>query len=199
MRSSKAFVLLLTPLLAAPTTGCSFLFVDGPTARGPGSCTDSMVWPTVDYVAAGLEGVRILYAANQPESAYIGKPYSKTGDIAFGVSFLSLFVLSGLVGTTRVNECQVAMATEPDDPDVDREVRQRARQIQRQRQLREQQSAVQAPPPGATPNDAWGSPSTAAPQPAPRSVPAPAAVPPAPAPAAVPPLTPPIPQVQAPE
>jgi hypothetical protein len=141
-----------------------------------------MAWPVVDFVATGLEGVRTLYAVSQPSLAYVGKPYSKTGDIALGVSSLTLFLASGLVGSMRVNECQEAIAAEA-DPDSARDIAEHARQIRRQRRLWEQQQqqpAVQSPPPGASPGDAWGSPSSSAPSPAPRPAPAPAARPPEP-------------------
>ncbi|HEX2658381.1 MAG TPA: hypothetical protein VHU40_08920 [Polyangia bacterium] len=131
-----------------------------------------MAWPAVDFIATSLQGVRVLYAATQPASAYTGV-LSKTGSIAFGTGVVTLFVASGLVGTNRVNRCR-ASAIES-DPEEDRAIHERARQIQRQRQLLDQERQQRATEvaPAASPNDAWGSPSTTAPPAAPAAAPPP--------------------------
>jgi len=109
-----------------------------------------MGWPTADFIFAALETVRVIYAANQSEASYEGKPISRTSDIALGAGFLLLFVSSSVSGTTKVNECRDTLPVD-NNPARNREIHEQARRIERQRQLRQQESGVQVPTPVVSP------------------------------------------------
>ena len=135
------WALLSTLPFALSSSGCSFLFVDGPKIENATGCTDSVLWPVVDYAIAGLQGVRTVYAASSPDSAYEGARISKEADIVLGSSLLVLFASSAIVGTMRVRDCKDSIGRNS-DPDLDRELHERARRLQKQRQ---QQKNVEQP------------------------------------------------------
>jgi hypothetical protein len=87
----------------------------------------------VDYAVAGLQGIRTIYAAASPDSAYEGARISRGADIALGSGLLVLFASSAIVGTMNVRDCRDSIARNS-DPDLDRDLRERARRLQKQRQ-----------------------------------------------------------------
>jgi hypothetical protein len=104
---------------ASLSSGCSFVFVDGPPPkkeRGYLRCTESMGWPTVDGVITGLQVVRTLYAASRSDADYEGSGLSRSGDIGFGIALTALFLTSTIVGAGRVNECRDAVEGHADGP-----------------------------------------------------------------------------------
>ena len=106
-------------LWATLSSGCSFLFVDGPPPkqqRGYLRCTESMAWPAVDGVITGLQVVRTLYAMSLSDADYEGSGLSRSGDIGFGIALTALFLTSSIVGAGRVNECRGAVEGHADGP-----------------------------------------------------------------------------------
>jgi hypothetical protein len=102
--------------LAIMTSGCSFIFVNGPPdppppPPGPGQyamvpeCTTSRAWPIVDTIVGGYQVVRTVYAVSAPDSAYSSAPISREVDIAAGVSLTALFVASAITGYGRTSAC----------------------------------------------------------------------------------------------
>ena len=106
---------LLAGLLAFASSGCSLLFIKGPSDTShsqfrPGSsvkCTSSKVAPALDTVFAGLEVLRTGLAAGADDSVYNNpnQPLSREADIALGIGFASLFLGSAIYGYATTAAC----------------------------------------------------------------------------------------------
>jgi hypothetical protein len=110
-------LLLCATVGAGGTSGCSFLFVDGPPAnakRLPAfTCTSSNALPAVDGVIAGLAAISAAGALVEGQQTYdtntgmtVTKPdyTAAVGAAAWG----ALFAASAFVGHSRVSECKEA-------------------------------------------------------------------------------------------
>jgi hypothetical protein len=100
--------------LAFASSGCSLIFVKPPPRAplrpvdgSPTACTSSKLAPVLDTLGAGLEGVRIAYAATAPDSVYADpkQPLSRAADIGLGVGFAALFVGSAIYGYGNTARC----------------------------------------------------------------------------------------------
>jgi hypothetical protein len=95
-------------LLILATTGCSFVFVNGPP-RGHEemaefTCTENRAMPFIDAIWAGLFVAAGLGALLDPEQEGWGEPTSEqlaAASFVIGVPF----GVSAIVGNRRVNEC----------------------------------------------------------------------------------------------
>ena len=195
-RGHRATALFLAAFLlpSSVTTGCSFMFVDGPKpgdggmAGGQPSCTTSAAWPIVDMVLTGWFLVNAVLNANKPASDF-GKDgeSAKSATVALGVMLTGLAGVSSGVGFSRINACQESMA----DPIPWRPTRSPTRRFA------PTPPPQPAPPPGQTPPPYPGAPGTVAPTPG-VEPPAPGAVPVQPATPPVPaaPVGPPAPQME---
>jgi hypothetical protein len=100
--------------LAAPTPGCSFLFVDGPPAgheRLPYfDCSTSVAWPVVDTIFSGLFVSTLIEATSRSDAYYSTSTYSRQEDITYSAIFLGLYGASALVGYARSSDCRAAKA-----------------------------------------------------------------------------------------
>jgi hypothetical protein len=95
------------------SSGCSLLFVDGPSKAHEPSwkvrCTTSYALPVFDSVLAGLEAVRTGCAVSRRASDYKGSPISQGFDITAGISLFLLTSVSSGFGFSRVGDCREAL------------------------------------------------------------------------------------------
>ena len=103
---------LLVALVAASSAGCSFVFVEGPKPGTAAACTDSLIFPGVDFAGATYEGLRLAYIATRSDAASAGALIPKKADIALASGALALFAVSGIVGALNVSACRAAIAQE---------------------------------------------------------------------------------------
>jgi len=119
--------------------GCGVVFVDSPRTAGL-RCTRSKFMPYSDYViATGLTVGLVAYGGASEAPASLAVP--------------AVFLLSGLWGSHKVNQCRERLAkATPEDWERQRASEQRdAEERARQQQLIEQYQATHPPPPPAQP------------------------------------------------
>ncbi len=112
MQSPSRFLGVLGIFVLTPTAGCSLVFVEPPPKVAEGSrpapvdCTTSKAAPALDSIAAGLEVVRMAYAASADDKDYKDFPISREADIALGLTFATLFAGSAIYGYTKTSTCR---------------------------------------------------------------------------------------------
>lgn len=104
----RSMALLAASALVLPA--CSFVFVRGPrTGRetyGQVRCTTSRAAPIIDTAIAGLQLVRVGYAASLTSDDYRGTTLSREADIGIGAGLLLLAGVSAAYGFGTVAECR---------------------------------------------------------------------------------------------
>jgi hypothetical protein len=101
----RTVVIVLT---AAPSAGCSFLFVNGPPTGHEQlpyfSCTQSNTMPVLDAIWAGLNGLGAAVALSADESTL----QDRNQTVAVGAAWLVVSGLSARTGFRRTNQCRAA-------------------------------------------------------------------------------------------
>lgn len=108
-------LIALALALAVPSTGCSFFLTHGPSDAAPRTaaspyppaCTNSMAWPAVDGVIAGIVILGLISAISND------KPNVATDNVSGDAVTSALIVAgtaaaSGIVGYQRVSKCRRA-------------------------------------------------------------------------------------------
>jgi hypothetical protein len=117
--ATGVLTILLLGLL--PSSGCSFVLVDGPPPASASAmqveCTTSRVAPIVDTIVAIAQVYTIGFAATASDAEYEsrGVKISRGWDVVAGAAVLGLFGASAVVGYGRVNDCRRAKAEEASD------------------------------------------------------------------------------------
>ena len=105
MTDRSALRYWVAPALLLATTGCSFLFVDGPPVghqqRDFFTCTESKTFPTVDAILAGLNTLGVLVA--EDDASFTKEEYQASGTLWAVVNGLS-----ANSGFNKVSACEVA-------------------------------------------------------------------------------------------
>jgi hypothetical protein len=112
---SGAIVWALCAVAAAATSGCSFLFVDGPPPNAQKlqtfSCTTSNTLPTTDVVIGGITLLEGLGALTQTSSSFTTSSGSNSSNyIGAGVVLAgaALFGVSAATGYKNTSACREA-------------------------------------------------------------------------------------------
>lgn len=112
-RITRAFPGSAIALASVLTTGCSFLFVQGPPQVTPGGeppatvlCTSSMAWPTIDFVlgASSLAFAATL-AASEPEGGAFSVDVSGLAAVIWGLEG-GAHLWGGVSGRKKVKACR---------------------------------------------------------------------------------------------
>jgi len=114
-RRIAACLVLASPTL---TTGCSVLFVSGPTKVGPGSyeprgCTTNRAAPFIDTGLMTIAGGSTLSALRKDDADYRGMGISRDEDIGISAATLALFAVSAFYGFASVASCREAGGGQP--------------------------------------------------------------------------------------
>jgi len=117
-RARGLALLLCWGLAATTSSGCSFVFVDGPPTNARKmqafTCTNSNALPVVDAVIAGLAALSVVGALTDGShetydastQTYKQSPDYSTAAVAG--AWAALFAASAFVGHSRVSECRDA-------------------------------------------------------------------------------------------
>lgn len=114
MRKSH-FRVALAGLLVLASSGCSFIFVDGPPDVPPNmsygdlnyfNCTEPNTWPILDAIWAGLNGVGALMAMGGDETQFEDPEQT----VLVGLVWLGVSGAASYVGFQRTSECRAAKA-----------------------------------------------------------------------------------------
>ena len=101
--------------LAFCISGCSFIFVRGPSSdRAPGDCTTSILAPVLDLTWAGLNGYGALNVAAVDQATWDAQnpSASRGGVIAVGAAFAVVNGLSAVYGFKSTEACRAAEAAQ---------------------------------------------------------------------------------------
>lgn len=106
MRRTSTSAVLLT-LLTIGTSGCGFIFVNGPPENHQKmeyfNCTESEVGPILDGIWAGLNAAGATTAAINPDE------YENSGAIiTSGLIWTGVSGAASIVGQNKVNDCRNA-------------------------------------------------------------------------------------------
>lgn len=101
------------------SAGCSFAFVTPPPSKQASTdfsaapeqrkeCTKSNVAPVLDSIATGLQVARTVFAIVADNSVYSDpdQPLSREADVALGVTFTTVHLLSAVYGFSNTSECR---------------------------------------------------------------------------------------------
>lgn len=110
MRKSGRVLCGAVAVAVAYCSGCSFIFVSGPS-RVDGDvvhidCTSSRVAPIFDTIFTVFQVGRTVAAVAASDSTYEGAPISRGADIGFGVGFTALFLSSAIYGFSKTAKCR---------------------------------------------------------------------------------------------
>lgn len=98
---------VILALLAIGTSGCGFIFVNGPPENHQQmeyfNCTESEVGPTLDGIWAGLNAAGATTAAINPDEYRNHETI-----IASGVTWTLVSGAASIVGQNKVNDCRDA-------------------------------------------------------------------------------------------
>jgi len=111
----KRLALTLALVAALFTSGCSYMFVDGPrTPTRPGNCTDGKAWVVVDYALVALHGLWGLawMSANAEAEQDPNLEAPGNGPVVINVGWMIVHALSGMSGSSKVERCRAAYAAE---------------------------------------------------------------------------------------
>jgi hypothetical protein len=104
-------------VLALFATDCSFAFVRGPAIEErpypQGSCTTINVAPVLDVMIAGLQGVRLYYAATASEADYRDATLSQGADMTLTILLGSLAFASAVYGFSTTADCRAGQRRVP--------------------------------------------------------------------------------------
>jgi hypothetical protein len=101
--------------LAFATSGCSLLAVDGPPPAQVRPtvdfvCTTSPAIPVADGLAAAAAGALWVYDDGKSDRDFEGRSLSRNQEKLLAVGLAATFVVSAVVGGTRVHACRDATA-----------------------------------------------------------------------------------------
>jgi hypothetical protein len=102
----------MVTILLASSTGCGFIFTNGPPAGHEQmvgfSCTESNTGPVLDAVWASINLAGALVAASQSEADYYDYGYTRGSVIAVGLTWAALSGSAAAVGFGKTSKCRSA-------------------------------------------------------------------------------------------
>jgi len=108
----RARKVILAASLLLPSTGCGFLFTNGPPTGHEQmlgfSCTESNTGPILDVLWAGLNLAGAIVAASQPQEDYYYYEYDQGAVIAVGLGWALVSGASAAVGFAKTSQCRKA-------------------------------------------------------------------------------------------
>ena len=114
-RRRTRFLLPGLALLILSSTGCGWLFVQGPPAVAPANtayipCTDSKALAHLDIAMAGLQVVNMLVVASMSDQDYFDAFEDTPKGTIYGIQagFGTLWALSARSGYAKVDACRTA-------------------------------------------------------------------------------------------
>lgn len=111
--------LALIIILVVSTSGCGYLFIDGPgrtSAKRAPHCSDSKGWVVVDGVFAGLNALMAISAAAANAEAADDPALEGPGAVVVlsGAVWAAVHTLAAISGSAKVDRCRAAWADHED-------------------------------------------------------------------------------------